>query len=104
MRKKEATVRFRVYEVIDSGSVLGLFENPQSGMTGDCVVPSLFVRGQNFLKNVVNLEIRERVKSNKLDSFGQAFRMTNKVNELINLSTYPLIYFNKITHPQPSLT
>ena len=62
-------------------------------MTADCVVPSLFVRGQNFLKNVVNLEIRERVKSNKLDSFGQALRMTNKVKELINLSTYPLINF-----------
>ena len=50
----------------------------KSGMTGDCVVPSLIVRGQNFLKNVVNLEIRERVKSNKLDSFGQALRMTNR--------------------------
>ena len=33
--------------------------------------------------------------TNKLDSFGQALRMTNKVNELINLFTYPLINFQK---------
>ena len=31
-------------------------------MTDNGTVPSLFVRGQNFLKNVVNLEIRERGK------------------------------------------
>ena len=58
------------------------------GVTMSRTVPSLFVRGQNFLKNVVSLEIRERVnschcehmrsnpadKNNKLDSFGQALR------------------------------
>ena len=33
----------------------------ESGVTVSRTVPSLFVRGQNFLKNVVNLEIRERV-------------------------------------------
>ena len=87
-------------------------------MTGDRTAPSLIVRGQNFLKNVVNLEIRERVKGKEIFRSLHSLRMTwgkgvnvfslskgegqgegfitNLRKELINLSTYPPINFKKV--------
>ena len=148
------TESIRVEKRTDSGSVLGLFglaesstlpatlragfatltrrstENPQVGVTADCVAPSLIVRanlrtdkakrvqiasrlsrqeqcsvgdtlrawskfkiGQNFLKNVVNLEIRERVNSKEILRLLRSLRMTKSVNHFLTSLPTNLLTF-----------
>ncbi len=55
---------FKCHSVLDTESICVEKTNRLriwSGVTVNGTVPSLIVRGQNFLKNVVNLEILERV-------------------------------------------
>ena len=62
-------------------------------MTDNGTAPSLFVRGQNFLKNVVSLEIRERVKGKEILRSLRFLRMTKSVNHFLTSLPTNLLTF-----------